>query len=173
MEMVPTPAALDATSSGVAAPTGAEYVVSGEIARADWNFLYEAADAEVKRVRDKAEAKAQVWRRRPGDSDSDDSGYEKQPVQVSSKRQKAAVSKHGWYAKKLCAEAEVRVEEVEAAVASLRGAIVAFEAAKKEGFDDSSKIDEGFGVRALREAFNKFGISVQRYWNGAVRSSLP
>jgi len=171
MEKVPTPAAPDATSFGVAAPTGPEFVVSEEIARADWNFLYEAADAEVKRVRDKAEARAQVWRR-PGDSDSDDSGDGKQPVQVSRKRQKVA-SKHGWYAKKLCAEAEVQVEEVEAAVASLRGAIVAFNAAKDEGFDDSSKIDEGFGVRALREAFNKFGISVQRYWNGAVRSSLP
>jgi len=25
----------------------------------------------------------------------------------------------------------------------------------------------------LREAFNQFGISVQRYWNGAVSLSLP
>jgi len=32
-------------------------------------------------------------------------------------------------------------------------------------------IDEGFGVRALKESFNEFGISAQRYWNGAV--SLP
>jgi len=179
MAKVPTPAAPNATSSGVAAPTGDEYVLPGQIAHADWSFLYEAADAEVKRVRDDVEKDAQVWlgtgsNRRPGDSDSDsdDSGDEKQPVQVSSKRQKVA-SKHRWYAEKKRAEAEVRVEEVEAAVASLRGAIVAFNAAKGEGFDDSSKIDEGFGVRALREAFNKFGISVQRYWNGAVRPSLP
>ena len=40
MAKVPTPAAPDATSSGVAAPTGAEYVVPGEIAHADWNFLF-------------------------------------------------------------------------------------------------------------------------------------
>jgi hypothetical protein len=32
-------------------------------------------------------------------------------------------------------------------------------------------IDEGFGIRALREAFNKFDINMQRYWNVAV--SLP
>jgi len=62
---------------------------------------------------------------------------------------------------------------VEAAVASLCGAIVAFKKAEDEGFDDNSVIDEGFGVRALREAFNKFGISVQRYWNGAVCLCLP
>ena len=48
-----------------------------------------------------------------------------------------------------------------------------FKAAADGGFDDSSKIDQSFGVRALREAFNKFGISVQRYWNGAVSSSMP
>ena len=177
MAKVPTPAAPDATSSGVAAPTGAEYVVPGEIAHADWNFLFQAAVEEVKRVRDVAEALAQVWlgtgsNRRPGDSDSDDSGDEKQPVQVSRKRQKVA-NKHGWYAEKKRAEAEVQVEEVEAAVASLRRAIVAFKAAEAEGCDDNSNIDEGFGVNALREAFNKFGISVQRYWNGAVSSSLP
>ena len=93
-------------------------------------------------------------------------------MQVSSKRQKVA-SKHRWYAEKKRAEAEVQVEEVEAAVASLRRAIVAFKAAEAEGCDDNSNIDEGFGVNALREAFNKFGISVQRYWNGAVSSSLP
>ena len=34
---------------------------------------------------------------------------------------------------------------------SLRGAIAAFKAAKDEGFDNNSVIDEGFGVRALRE----------------------
>jgi len=67
----------------------------------------------------------------------------------------------------------VQVEEVEAAVASLRKAIVAFKAAEAEGYDDNSNIDEGFGVNALREAFNKFGISVQRYWNGAVSLCLP
>jgi len=38
MAKVPTPAAPDATSSGVAAPTGAEYVVSGEIAHADYGI---------------------------------------------------------------------------------------------------------------------------------------
>ena len=134
MAKVPTPAAPDTTSSGVAAPTGAEYVVPGEIAHADWNFLFQAAVEEVKRVRDVAEALAQVWlgtgsNRRPGDSDSDDSGDEKQPVQVSRKRQKVA-NKHGWYAEKKRAEAEVQVEEVEAAVASLRRAIVAFKAAE-------------------------------------------
>ena len=67
----------------------------------------------------------------------------------------------------------MQVEEVEAAVASLRRAIVAFKAAEDEGFDDSSEIDQGFGGRALREAFKRFGISVQRYWNGAISSSLP
>jgi len=45
-QKVPTPAAPDATSSGVAAPTGAEYVVPGQIAHADCNFLFEAADAK-------------------------------------------------------------------------------------------------------------------------------
>ena len=49
----------------------------------------------------------------------------------------------------------------------LRGAIAAFQAAEEDGFEEGA-IDEGFGVRALREAFKKFGISVQRYWNGAV-----
>ena len=49
----------------------------------------------------------------------------------------------------------------------------AFKAAKDEGFDNNSVIDESFGVRVLREAFNQFGISVQRYWNGAVSLSLP
>ena len=41
------------------------------------------------------------------------------------------------------------------------------QAAEEDGFEEGA-IDEGFGVRALREAFKKFGISVQRYWNGAV-----
>jgi len=121
--MVPTPAALDATSSGVAAPTGAEYVVPGQIAHVDWDFLFRAADAEVKRVRDKAEALSQVWlgmssNRRPGDSDSDGNGD--QPVQVSRKRRKPA-NRIAEHAEKVRAEAEVQAEEVEAAVASLRG----------------------------------------------------
>ena len=105
--------------------------------------------------------------RRAGDSD--DNGV--QPVQVSRKRQKA--NRYVEYVEKLRAEAEVEAEEVEAAVVSLRGAIAAFKAAEDEGFDEKGVIDEGFGVRALREAFNKFGISVQRYWNGAVNISLP
>ena len=46
-------------------------------------------------------------------------------------------------------------------------AIAAFQAAEEDGFEEGA-IDEGFGVRTLREAFKKFGISVQRYWNGAV-----
>ena len=65
------------------------------------------------------------------------------------------------------AEAKVKAEEIEAAAASLRGAIAAFQAAEEDGFEEGA-IDEGFGVRALREAFKKFGISVKRYWNGAV-----
>ena len=75
------------------------------------------------------------------------------------------------HAEKLRAEAKVQVEEVEAAVASLRGAIAAFKAAEVKGFEENGVIDEGFGVRALKESFKEFGISVQRYWNGAV--SLP
>ena len=43
----------------------------------------------------------------------------------------------------------------------------AFKAAEEGGFKEGV-IDEGFGMRALREAFNKYCISVQRYWNGAV-----
>ena len=57
-----------------------------------------------------------------------------------------------------------------------RAIVASYEAlkqAKDEGFDNNSVIDEGFGVRALREAFNEVGISVQRYWNGAVSFSLP
>ena len=76
----------------------------------------------------------------------------------------AALARHG---------AEVHAEEVEAGVVSLRGVIAAFKAAEDEGFDEKGVIDEGFGVRALREAFNKFGISVHRYWNGAVSLGLP
>jgi hypothetical protein len=174
MKKVSTPAAPNATPSGVAAPTGAEYVVPGQIAHADWDFLFEAADGVVKSVRDVAEQDSRVWlemgsNRRAGDSDSDDNGV--QPVQVSRKRQKA--NRYVEYVEKLRAEAEVQAEEVEAAVVSLRGAIAAFKAAEDEGFDEKGVIDEGFGVRALREAFNKFGISVQRYWNGAVNISLP
>ena len=84
--------AIHATSSGVAAPTGAEFVVPGQIAHADWSFLFEAADAEVKSARDDAEQDSRVWlemgsNRRAGGSDSDDN--DDQPVQVSRKRQKA------------------------------------------------------------------------------------
>ena len=172
MEKVPTPAAPDATSSGVAAPTGAECVVPGQIALAEWDFLFEAADAEAKSVRDEAKQTSLHWlemgsTRRAGDSDDN----VVQPVPVSRKRAKA--NRFAEYAKKLRAEAEVEAEEVEAAVMSLHGAIAAFKAAKDEGFDNNSVIDEGFGVRALREAFNEVGISVQRYWNGAVSFSLP
>ena len=56
---------------------------------------------------------------------------------------------------------------------ALCGCSVAFKTAEDEGYDDNSNIDEGFGVRAMREAFNKFGISVQRSWNGAVSLCLP
>jgi len=92
MKKVSTPVAPNATPSGVAAPTGAEYVVPGQIAHADWDFLFEAADGVVKSVRDVAEQDSRVWlemgsNRRAGDSDSDDNGV--QPVQVSRKRQKA------------------------------------------------------------------------------------
>jgi len=172
MEKVPTPAAPDATSSGIAAPTGAECVVPGQIALAEWDFLFEAADAEAKSVRDEAKQTSLHWlemgsTRRAGDSDDN----VVQPVPVSRKRAKA--NRFAEYAKKLRAEAEVEAEEVEAAVMSLHGAIAAFKAAKDEGFDNNSVIDEGFGVRALREAFNEVGISVQRYWNGAVSFSLP
>ena len=55
MEKVPTPAAPDATSSGVAAPTGAECVVTGQLAHADWDFLSEVADEKAKSVRYDAE----------------------------------------------------------------------------------------------------------------------
>jgi len=51
MEKVPTPAAPDATSSGVAAPTGAECVVTGQLAHADWDFLSEVAGEKAKSVR--------------------------------------------------------------------------------------------------------------------------
>ena len=62
---------------------------------------------------------------------------------------------------------------MEAAVASLPGAIVAFKEAEDEGFDKEGVVDEGFGVRALIEAFSEFGISAQRFWNGTVNISLP
>jgi hypothetical protein len=172
MEKVPTPAALAATPSGVAAPTGAEYVVPGQIADADWDFLLVAANARTACVRDTAEENALHWlgmgsNRRAGDSDSDEE--DAQPVQLSRKRQKE--NRYAPHAEKLRAEAKVQVEEVEAAVASLRGAIAAFKAAEVKGFEENGVIDEGFGVRALKESFNEFGISAQRYWNGAV--SLP
>ena len=88
MEKVPTPAAPDATSSGIAAPTGAECVVPGQIALAEWDFLFKAADAEAKSVRDDAEKNSLHWlemgsNRRAGDSD--DSVI--QPVPVSRKGQ--------------------------------------------------------------------------------------
>ena len=91
MEKVPTPAALADTPSGVAAPTGAEYVVSGQIADADWDFLLVAANARAACVRDTAEENALLWlgmgsNRRAGDSDSDEE--DAQPVQLSRKRQK-------------------------------------------------------------------------------------
>ena len=172
MEKVPTPAALAATPSGVAAPTGAEYVVPGQIADADWDFFLVAANARTACVRDTAEENALLWlgmgsNRRAGDSDSDEE--DAQPVQLSRKRQKE--NRYAPHAEKLRAEAKVQVEEVEAAVASLRGAIAAFKAAEVKGFEENGVIDEGFGVRALKESFNEFGISAQRYWNGAV--SLP
>ena len=176
MENVPTPAAPDATSSGIAAPTCAECVVTGQLAHADWDFLFQAADAKAKSVRDKAEKDSLHWlkmgsNRQPGDSDSDSDDNDVQPVQVSRRRQKA--NRYGPHAEKLRAEAKVLAEEVEAAVASLRGAIVAFEEAEDEGFDKEGVVDEGFGVRALKEAFSEFGISAQRYWNGTVNLSLP
>ena len=91
MEKVPTPAALADTPSGVAAPTGAEYVVSGQIADADWDFLLVAANARAACVRDTAEENALLWlgmgsNRRAGDSDSDEE--DAQPAQLSRKRQK-------------------------------------------------------------------------------------
>jgi hypothetical protein len=55
MEKVPTPAALAANPSGVAAPTGAEYVVLGQIAGANWVFLLVAANARAACVRGTAE----------------------------------------------------------------------------------------------------------------------
>ena len=177
MEKVPTPAAPDATSSGIAAPTGAECVVTGQLAHADWDFLFQAADAKAKSVRDKAEKDSLHWlkmgsNRQPGDSDSDDNDdNDVQPVQVSRKRQKA--NRYGPHVEKLRAEAKVLAEEVEAAAVSLRGAIVAFKEAEEEGFDKEGVVDEGFGVRALKEAFSEFGISAQRYWNGTVNLSLP
>jgi len=51
MEKVPTPAGPNATSSGVAAPTGAECVVTGQLAHADWDFLSEVAGEKAKSVR--------------------------------------------------------------------------------------------------------------------------
>jgi len=174
MEKVPTPAAPDAASSGVAAPNGAECVVTGQLAHADWDFHLKAADAKAKSVRVKAEKTSLHWlkmgsNRQPGDSDSDDNDV--QPVQVSRRGQKA--NRYGPYAEKLRAEAKVLAEEVEAAAVSLRGAIVAFKEAENEGFDKEGVVDEGFGVRALNEAFSDFGISAQRYWNGTVNLSLP
>jgi hypothetical protein len=61
MEKVPTPAAPDATSSGIAAPTCAECVVTGQLAHADWDFLFQAANAKAKSVRDKAEKDSLHW----------------------------------------------------------------------------------------------------------------
>ena len=92
--------------------------------------------------------------RQPGESDSDDNDV--QPVQVSRRRQKA--NRYGPHIEKLRAEAKVLAKEMEAAVASLPGAIVAFKEAEDEGFDKEGVVDEGFGVRALIEAFSEFGI---------------
>ena len=177
MEKVLTPAAPDATSSGVAAPTGAECVITGELPLADWDFLLKAADAKAKSVRGDAKQTSLHWlkmgsNRQPGDSDSDDNDdNDVQPVQVSRKRQKA--NRYGPHVEKLRAEAKVLAEEVEAAAVSLRGAIVAFKEAEEEGFDKEGVVDEGFGVRVLKEAFSEFGISAQRFWNGTVNISLP
>ena len=92
-------------------------------------------------------------------------------MQLSRKREKE--NRYAQNAEKLRAEAtKAQVEEAEAAVASLRGAIAAFKAAEVKGFEEKGVIDEGFGVLALRETFNEFGISVQRYWNGGA-VSLP
>ena len=165
MENVPTPAAPDATSSGIAAPTCAECVVTGQLAHADWDFLFQAADAKAKSVRDKAEKDSLHWlkmgsNRQPSDSDDNDDN-DVQPVQVSRRRQEA--NRYSPQVEKLRAEAKVLAEEVEAAVASLPGAIVAFKEAEDEGFDKEGVVDEGFWVRALKEAFREFGISAQRY----------
>ena len=100
--------------------------------------------------------------RQPGDSDSDDNDV--QPVQVSRRRQKA--NRYGPHVEKLRVEAKVLAEEVEAAVVSLCGAIVPFKEAEDEGFDKKDVVDEGFGVRALKETF-------KCYWNGTVNISLP
>ena len=154
------------TPLGVAAPAGAEYVAPGQIAKENWDFLVDAAIARAVKVLGDAEKTAELWlrsgsTRRYGDSDEEDA----QPALDSSKRQKT--NKYAPYAENVRAEAKVEAEEIEAAAASLRGAIAAFQAAEEDGFEEGA-IDEGFGVRALREAFKKFGISVQRYWNGAV-----
>ena len=113
-----------------------------------------------------AEEAAELWLARGSNrwhGDSDEEGA--QPARDSSKRQKT--NRNVPYAEKVHAEAD-KAEELEAAAASLRGGgIAAFQAAEEDGFEEGA-IDEGFGLRALREAFNKFGISVQRYWNGAV-----
>ena len=137
------------TPLGVAAPAGAEYVAPGQIAKENWDFLVDAAIARAVKVLGDAEKTAELWlrsgsTRRYGDSDEEDA----QPALDSSKRQKT--NKYAPYAEKVRAEAKVEAEEIEAAAASLRGAIAAFQAAEEDSFEEGA-IDEGFGVRALRK----------------------
>jgi len=97
--------------------------------------------------------------RQAGDSDSNDE--DAQPVQLSRKRQKA--NRYAPHAEKLRAAAEVKAVEVEAAVASLRGAIVAFKAAEDEGFDE-----KGGDRRGLRGTCAERSVQQIRHQRAAL-----
>lgn len=158
-----------AAPPGVAAPGDAECVMQGQIAEANWEFLITAAAENIEKIRVVARHDSDRWLTLGSgssskDSDSDDDIQSSR--QLSSSRQKP--NRYVQYAQNLLQDAEVKVEEIEAAVKSLQGAIAAFKAADIAD-TVQAVIDEGFGTRALKTALDEFGINVQRYWNGAVR----
>ena len=169
-------------AAGVAAARGAarsvpapgsvgRHVVVGELAAADWQPLLTAARAAAGASLGQEMARAADWRER-GKKGRGADGKPRGPAR--SQRQHDALlaepSAYEEYCQKIEAKAEEAHKELVAAVVAVENAIKAYEefdAAECEGPEDSME-GEGELVALMKYVLGVHGISIQRYWNGAL-----
>ena len=161
--------AVDAT--GVRTPLEGEYVEAGSIAGAEWKELIEMGLAEVDEIRREAQEKKESWLK------FGDERRAERHRGGGTRSRGARENKYAQYVARLQADADEEVKELEAAVEALHAATEAYKVAMSGGGEggggggEEEEVDDGVLVAAMKEALSQFGISVQRYWKGTVRTN--
>ena len=146
------------------------HVVVGELAAADWAPLLAAARASATAALEQGMVRAADWRER-GKKSAGADGKPRGPARTQ--RQLDAETEDRSTYEEFCQNIEAKAKEAHkelvAAVVAVETAIKAhheYDEAECEGPD--SKEDDGELVALMKYVLNVHGISIQRYWNGAL-----